>query len=242
MSWLYLPGQVVDFSGQNSSDGKQSATLKIINTPSKLSKLESRTDYSTMPPYGTMPEHSTGSPGVDVWISSLLASRANHSAAPEKDTGKKTAGICGLIRGALLAKYDQDLSCWRTFQKSFLTDISDEYLVSYPKWGMTVDGELFKARTSVHLTDEKGYSLWQTPVASDWRRLYFTRESLLKHKYKKNRRGGNDSLVTQVMEEYGWYPTLNFMEWLMGYPIGWTELKPLETDKYQQWLNSHGDY
>ena len=31
-----------------------------------------------------------------------------------------------------------------------------------------------------------------------------------------------------------------WVEWLMGWPLGWTDLKPLETDKYQQWLQQHG--
>lgn len=31
-------------------------------------------------------------------------------------------------------------------------------------------------------------------------------------------------------------------EWVMGWPIGWTELKPLETDRFQQWLLSHGKF
>ena len=31
-----------------------------------------------------------------------------------------------------------------------------------------------------------------------------------------------------------------FAEWMMGWPETWTELKPLEMDKYQQWLNWHG--
>ena len=36
--------------------------------------------------------------------------------------------------------------------------------------------------------------------------------------------------------------TLNpfWVEWLMGFPIGLTALKPLATDKFQQWLRSHG--
>ena len=29
-----------------------------------------------------------------------------------------------------------------------------------------------------------------------------------------------------------------WVEWLMGWPIGWTDLKPLETDKYHSWLRS----
>jgi hypothetical protein len=29
-------------------------------------------------------------------------------------------------------------------------------------------------------------------------------------------------------------------EWFMGWPIGWTELKPLETGRFQRWLQLHG--
>ena len=35
-------------------------------------------------------------------------------------------------------------------------------------------------------------------------------------------------------------PTPTNHEWLMGWPIGWTDLKPLETDKFQQWRQRHG--
>jgi hypothetical protein len=34
----------------------------------------------------------------------------------------------------------------------------------------------------------------------------------------------------------------NWVEWLMGWPIGWTDLKPLETDKFRLWLRSHGGF
>ena len=33
-----------------------------------------------------------------------------------------------------------------------------------------------------------------------------------------------------------------WVEWLMGWPIGWTDLKPLEMDKFQQWQHSHGGF
>ena len=38
--------------------------------------------------------------------------------------------------------------------------------------------------------------------------------------------------------------TLNptWVEWLMGWPIGWTDLEPLETDRLAEWLQSHGGY
>lgn len=28
-------------------------------------------------------------------------------------------------------------------------------------------------------------------------------------------------------------------EWLMGWPLGWTDLNPLGTGRYQQWLQQH---
>jgi hypothetical protein len=30
-------------------------------------------------------------------------------------------------------------------------------------------------------------------------------------------------------------------EWLMGWPIGWTDLQPLATDKFRLWLRLHGE-
>ena len=31
-----------------------------------------------------------------------------------------------------------------------------------------------------------------------------------------------------------------WVEWLMGWPIGWTDLRPLGMDKFRQWFDSHG--
>lgn len=31
-----------------------------------------------------------------------------------------------------------------------------------------------------------------------------------------------------------------WVEWLMGWPIGWTDCAPLATDKFRQWFDSHG--
>lgn len=33
-----------------------------------------------------------------------------------------------------------------------------------------------------------------------------------------------------------------WVEWLMGWPLGWTDLKPLATAKFQAWQNSHGKF
>ncbi len=33
-----------------------------------------------------------------------------------------------------------------------------------------------------------------------------------------------------------------WVEWLMGWPIGWTALQPLETDKFRQWQQQHSAF
>jgi DNA (cytosine-5)-methyltransferase 1 len=30
-----------------------------------------------------------------------------------------------------------------------------------------------------------------------------------------------------------------WVEWLMGWPLGWTDLKPLAMDKFREWQQQH---
>jgi len=57
---------------------------------------------------------------------------------------------------------------------------------------------------------------------------------------------GGDDLATAVARdasgsENGGPLNPDWEEWLMGWPIGWTDLRPLETDKFRQWLQQFGD-
>nr|WP_290034281.1 hypothetical protein [Acinetobacter pittii] len=74
-----------------------------------------------------------------------------------------------------------------------------------------------------------------TPTASDANK--WSNESLAERKAK----GRQIRLNTAVSPEGGNGGRLNpnWVEWLMGWPIGWTDLKPLETDKFQSWLQAH---
>ena len=81
---------------------------------------------------------------------------------------------------------------------------------------------------------------WATPTASEVRQGWQDRS--------KGKKGQQESLSTQVIKEAGGREATSglhlnpdWTEWLMGWPIGWTDLKPLETDKFQQWWNSHGE-
>lgn len=76
-----------------------------------------------------------------------------------------------------------------------------------------------------------------TPTASDANK--WSNESLEERQTK----GRQVRLNTAVAPEGGNGGRLNpdWVEWLMGWPIGWTDLKPLEMDKFQLWLKAHSN-
>jgi hypothetical protein len=60
--------------------------------------------------------------------------------------------------------------------------------------------------------------------------------------YGNNRGGAAGRLgkVRQSLESMTGGPWISFREWMMGWPIGWTELRPLETARFQEWRDWHG--
>lgn len=96
-----------------------------------------------------------------------------------------------------------------------------------PGWGMTFDGACWELGTRVLITGETACGYYPTPTA----RLYGTN------------RGGAAGRVgpeRPSLERLVGGVNLPLREWMMGWPIGWTALEPLGTDRFQQWLRSHG--
>jgi len=58
-----------------------------------------------------------------------------------------------------------------------------------------------------------------------------------------NNKGGSAGRTGKTRESFerdvGMF-SLTLREWMMGWPIGWTACEPLATDRFQQWLDSHG--
>ena len=66
-----------------------------------------------------------------------------------------------------------------------------------------------------------------TPTARDWRS-------------GKASQATHDKNSRPLSEQIGGSLNPTWVEWLMGWPLGWTDLKPLETDKFRQWQHLHG--
>jgi len=71
-------------------------------------------------------------------------------------------------------------------------------------------------------------NLWPTPTAHN------AKEGAYPSEHNRN----TPTLAVQAGGSLN--PT--WVEWLMGWPLGWTDLGPLEMDRFRKWQESHGKY
>jgi len=149
---------------------------------------------------------------------------------------------CGKKWQESLAKLDLDTLLWKIPQCSLLEDL-EQSLQTWPRWGSMRNGECFPQPMLVQIIKEKEYGLLQkypTPTAWDGKRG--TMEN-----WKPIRPSGHPAQypLNQALRDLTGMvgkPNPAFVEWLMGWPMQWTDLKPLETDKYHKWQQLHGNY
>lgn len=103
-----------------------------------------------------------------------------------------------------------------------------------PAWGMTADGECWELATLARPTKESECGFLPTPATEG--------NEYLPSKYgTRGQRGAKmQKRVQRLQRKMDGGPWLAFREWMMGWPIGWTALEPLETAKFQRWLRLHG--
>ncbi len=234
MSWHYLPELVDQASALSYSDGEQSAPWKSSRTAEKCCCGVSGTVCCRCSLSGMTSGHSRASCGVERWISSLGGSRANHTALPVARKDQKTSGTYGPIRSESFAKWDRKISSWRMYQGYLPLNMPGQFSETLPKAAINLNGILYRRRESAQIMSGNGSGLHvPTPAAVD-------------HKgtgvYKKVR-GHQKNLRDWFAYKYNFlYPPVAMVEYLMGWPIGWTDLRPLATDKFRQWLEQHGIY
>lgn len=55
-----------------------------------------------------------------------------------------------------------------------------------------------------------------------------------------NRKGASNKSGDGLATMIGGSPNLNWIDWYVGLPIGWSALESLETSRFQQWCERHG--
>jgi hypothetical protein len=269
MSWLFSQALVEEYLGDTCSAGEQSVQLSGNPTQLAYCAPDKMTEFSRLSRYGMTYKPLTESSGEELLMSYLAAFPAKTSQQQEKAQGltESEAG-CGSTWRGWLAKFDPATSSWRTAQCSFIEDLP-ESLETFPRSGMTRDGLLWELPMSERRTNATGSGLWPTPTTQDNVQIrgvgaaanspnrgttlggavrMWPTPNADDHKAGMSNaparqqsslpRSVGVSLGVTQKECGGLNPT--WVEWLMGWPLGWTDLKPLETDKFQKWLDAHG--
>ena len=140
---------------------------------------------------------------------------------------RATALASGNISPQPLAQFHQDTQSWRTSQLSIFEDL-DKFSQTLPRSGMTRNGTLFLLPHLAPRTSANAAGLLPTPRVSRG----FTNPTLLKPR--------PDCLTSRLlgMPVLGKRPRPQFVEWMMGFPIGWSELRSLETPSCPRSPNS----
>jgi len=256
MSWLYSQALVEEFLGDTSLDGEQSALLSGNPIPQAYLSPDKMMDFSRLSRFGMMFKPLTENLGQELLMLYLAAFHVPTSAQREKaqESMEKTQDSGEKWRGSFV-KYDPDSSLWRTHQCSLLGDL-EEFLETWPQWGLMRDGECWEqqmlAQTirgtesglspngvdSFHAPNTTGLDggsnsrralkkriqMWRTPDTGAGGTSGLLKEG-------KTHRENGQPIQVRLVDQVGGQLNPPFPEWLMGWPLGWTDLKPLEMDK-----------
>ena len=246
MSWLYSQVLVEEYLGDTSLDGEQSVPSSGSSTPQAYGAPDKMTGFSRLSRFGMTfkpLEENLGEELLTLYREDFLAKICQSQIKKETDL-MESAAECGEKWHGSLAKYDPDLSLWKTPQCSLIED-SIECLETFPKWGLMRNGELWEQTSLAHPIDEKEFGYLPTPTASD---QFNGNTKGIEYRNKRIIRTSQTTGTEFGAKLTDFYRLINgvnlhpdFAEWMMGWPQGWTDLRPLETGKFQKWLQRHGE-
>ena len=230
------PGPAVDSSPTLFSDMSQFAPSNGTHIAAKSSVNELEKDGSRDCMCSRkMSECLTHPTGKEEWIASMRDSLASLTLLLENARERMTNEISGLRSFESLGKFSPDGSFLKTCRDLFQSGFSETSSVIWPASGMMRDGRVWELTRLAPRTGEKDGSLWPTLTASprgattaerNAKRLcgVSLESALARWESPTNRTDGPGV-------HGGLNP--NFLEWFMGFPIGWTEKKRSETRKYR---------
>jgi len=218
---------VEEYLEDTSLDGEQSAPLSGSPTPQAYCAPDKMTAFSRLSRFGMTYKPLSDIPGEELSMSSVVAFHVRTLVPQEKAQElMENDQECGEKWLASFVKYDPDSSSWKTHQCSLLGDL-DEFLETWPQWGLMRNGECWEQQMLEQSIKETESGLWPTPTTPSG--------------------GGNcggsgaykNALKNGTHIPHSINP--NLYEWLMGWPQGWTDLKPLEMDKSHCAPQQHGE-
>lgn len=230
MSWLFSQALAEEYSVDTSLAGEQFAQLNVMPTPHKFSRNDKTMEFSGLSRFGLTCAALTESGGEELLTSFLAGFRARTSVQPAEvlESTVTSLGSGGKWQESL-TKYDLNSHSWKTHHCLLEEDLRESSVI-LPKLGLIASGVVFQQKNVARLIKEIvcGWSgeMFATPQARDYRS-----GSLARWNDPRRSRNLNDQVGGLLNPEWE--------EWLMGWPIGWTELKPLAMDKFREWQLQH---
>lgn len=234
MSWHYLQGPEEVSSEAICWDGEQFAPSNGKTTLGGYCLPDSEMEFCHDFQSGMMCRPSTETHGEAGSMSFRVDSHARTSAQLGRAQESMAKNLeCGTIWQGSFARYDHDSSLWRTPQYSLLEGL-DVFSETWPRWGTMRNGACLEVTQLPALSCEKGYGFLPALTKAD-----SLGTGKKRFRGSAEYRGGKtiEGLRTSLTDPQYIHP--DFAEWVMGWPIGWTELPPLGMDKFQQWQQQH---
>jgi len=287
MSWLFSQALVEEFSEAICLDGEQSVPLSGSNTPQAYCAPDKMTGFSRLSRFGMTYKPLTESRGEELLTLYREGFHAKTSLPLGGGGSVEKEAECGEKWRGSFVKFDPNTSLWKTHQCSLLGDL-DEFLETWPQWGLMRDGECWEQQTLAQTTRGTGFGLspnnetfFHTPCTTGLdggsnsrkalkKRLLPTpdasqrgptkdynpqaksqsgrtlqsfaakfptpqsndaKNAVVRHRTKSLQVMLGGTIATDNPELIGGQLNPMWVEWLMGWPLGMTDLKPLEMDK-----------
>ena len=233
MNSLSSQEQVEEYLGDTSLVGEQSVQSSGSSTPQAYCAPDKMTGFSRLSRFGMTFKPLEENLGEELLTLYLAAFHAPTFPQQEKEQESMEKPLeCGEKWRGSFTKYDQDTSSWKTHQCSLLGDL-EEFSETWPQWGLMRDGECWEQQTLAQTIKGTEFGLWATPTRCDYKGTTGTAN------FESRKRQFNDLTGGKVTGTI--YPNPTTYEVMMGWPLGWTDLKPLAMDKCHFVPQQHGE-
>lgn len=221
MSWHFLQEQEEVCWPDHNLDGSPDALLRLIPTQENVSWRDKETDAWNDSQFGTTSQPSMDLNGKDQSTSLVVDSHVRTSLRLEREMELEAKrAVCGNIWRELYVRFDP-ISCgWKTHRCLWSEDL-EQSSVTFPRWGMIADGVLWERITQEPVISETGSGYWPTPIA----------HNAIEGNYAYEQKRNTPTLASRA----GGKLNPNWVEWLMGWPVGWTSLNPISYGEVLRW-------
>lgn len=240
MSWLFSQALAEEYSAGTSLAGGQFAPLSVTHTQHKFWRNDKMMEFSDLSRFGLTCAVLTESHGAELLMSFLAGfhARTFQQQAPEQEYQESDPDFGSKWQESSM-RFDLSTSCWKTHLCLWEEDLPWS-LVILPRWGSMRNGVVFQHQSAERPITATESGLLPTPRASmGGHGIAWCRARTGDHRHNLE-----DFLAWQHLEDGGEEtPSLNaspdYVEWLMIWPMGWTDLKPLAMDRFQEWQQLH---